>query len=288
MKKIVCMLLFCLLLFSFAAAFADGEAAAPADPKEVVYVQALADIEAGNYDAAEKALVRLTGYRDGAEQLKRTRYLKGIALKEKGDYLGAYEALVANSAYGDAKAQAADALNLYCTGLLNAKNRSRERLAEAAYYFEWLRGDELYGETYEAWRSAIRIGIGEPVSLRLTGSKSEKYRGDMEIESVTAALESKDTVAFTFRFTEHTRQEKLSFIGMKGRAMRSDKKTFGYEKTVSGKAGELVIRVKLKKALSTKYLEISHYVGSGKKSAYAYTVLNYTAVRKILEVSTQG
>ena len=288
MKKVVCVLLFGLLLSLSTAALADGGAAVPADPKEEAYLHALADLEAGDYDAAEKALVRLTGYRDGAEQLRRTRYLKGMALKEQGDYLAAYETLIANSAYGDAKAQAADALNRYCTGLLSAKNRSRERLAEEAYYFEWLRGDELYGETYEAWRTAIRVGTGQPVSLKLTGAKSEKYRGDMEIESVTAALQSGDTVAFTFRFTEHSRQEKLSFIGMKGRTMRSDKKTFGFEKTVSGKAGELVIKVKLKKALATKYLEISHYVGSGKNSAYTYTVLNYTAVRKILEISTQG
>ncbi len=288
MKRTVSLLLVSLFLFASAASLADGGTAAPADPKEEAYLQALADLDAGDFDAAEKALVRLTGYRDGAEQLKKARYLRGMALKEKGDYLGAYESLIANSGYGDAKEQAAEALDLYCTGLLKAKNRTREKLAEEAYYFEWLRGDELYGETYEAWRSAIRVGTGDPIRVRFTGAKSEKYRGDMEIESITVSLASRDTVAFTFRFTGHTKQEKLSFIGMKGRFMRSDKKTFGYEKTVSGKAGELVIKVKLKKALATKYLELSHYAGSSRNNAYTYTILNYNAVRKILEVSTEG
>ena len=288
MKRIFSVMLVLALLLTPAAAFADGEDAAPADPKEEAYLQALADLEAGDYDAAEKTFVRLTGYRDAAEQIRKTRYLRGISLKEKGDYLGAYKALISVSGYEDAKEQAAGSLNLYCTGLLKAKNRTREKLAEEAYYFEWLRGDELYGETYEAWRSTVRVGIGDPIRLRISGSKSEKYRGDMEIESVTVSLASKDTVAFTFRFTEHTKQEKLSFTGMKSRTMRSDRKTFGFEKTVSGKAGELVIRVKLKKALATKYLELRHYVGSGKNSAYTYAVLNYTAVRKILELSTEG
>ena len=286
MKRIFWLLLVLMLLPVPGAASAGGEGEASPDPKAEAYRQAEAYLEAGEYEAAEMAFTKLLGYGDSREKLGEAKYLHGLALREKGDHLASYEMLIANGSYGDSKAQAMISLQQYCEGLLHAKVRSREKLAENAYYFEWLKGDEATRSTYEAWLDAIRIGIGDSVNLRFSGAKDEKYSGDTEIVSITVTLVSKDAVEFTFTFSEHTKKDTLLFKGIHERVMQSDRTMFNYKKPLSAKNTVIVQKVKLGKVLSTKYVVVEHYSGSRSKYAYRYTVLNLTAARKILEVST--